>query len=214
MNFGKHKVILASKSPRRKELLRYITKDFEILVSNADESSEKTEPDKLVEELSFKKAEAVADRVKAPAIVIGADTIVYADGNILGKPTDEDDAKAMIRKLSGKVHQVFTGVTVIKKDEDTVVYKTFSVKSDVYVAEMTEDEIDEYVAEGECLDKAGAYAIQGSFCRFIYKFEGDYSNIVGLPVAATYAILQNLMGLADATDVEKMTYVAEQDKSL
>lgn len=194
MDFGRYKVVLASKSPRRKELLKYITDDFEIIVSDADENITQENPAKLVEELSFKKASAVAEGISGPAYIVGSDTVVYAKGSILGKPADEEDAKQMIRKLSGDVHQVFTGVTIIKKDEYTTVYKTIHVKSDVHVIGMSEDEIKEYVAEGECLDKAGAYAIQGSFCKFISKIEGDYSNIVGLPVAATYAAFRELSG--------------------
>lgn len=208
MDFGRYKVVLASKSPRRKELLKYITDDFEIIVSDADENTTQEDPAKLVEELSFKKALAVAENVKGPCYVIGSDTVVYAKGSILGKPSDEEDAKQMIRKLSGDVHQVFTGVTVIKKDEDTTVYKTFHEKSDVYVAPMTEEEIDSYVKEGGCMDKAGAYAIQGSFCRHIYKIEGDYTNIVGLPVAATYEVMKELVGLIPVKEKDENDYSA------
>ena len=185
------RVILASKSPRRKELLKYIVNDFEVIVSDADEECAESRPDKLVEELSRRKASAVAANISSdePTVIIGADTVVSVKGKILGKPANYDEAAYMISLLSGDTHQVYTGVTVIRKDENGESAKTFSVKTDVHVKKMTPEEIKNYVSEGGCCDKAGAYAIQGSFCKFITSIEGDYSNVVGLPVSATYDAL-------------------------
>lgn len=189
----KYRIILASGSPRRREILAQIGADFEVAVSDCDESIRHTEPDRLVEELSERKAAAVAERVSGAAVVIGADTVVSFRGEIFGKPKDIKDAERMITALAGNVHQVYTGVCLIIKEETgesgTI---TFSECSEVVVDTMTSRQIAEYTAAGESLDKAGAYALQGKFAPHIRGIRGDYYNIVGLPVAGIYRRLYEI----------------------
>lgn len=170
-------LILASKSPRRKELLSIITEDFVIRTADVDESLPcNIEPDKAVEYLSKIKAEPFNNGVDT---VIGADTVVAVDGKILGKPKDRDDAYNMLRMLSGKYHSVFTGVTVIKPTGSI----TFSVETKVNFFDLTDDEINAYIDTSEPYDKAGSYGIQGRGALLVKKIEGDYFNVVGLPVS-------------------------------
>lgn len=170
-------IILASQSPRRQELLKLITSDFEIKVSNVDETlPDKITPKKAVIYLSKIKAEPFAD---GDDIVIGADTVVALDGKILGKPKSEKNAKEMLRFLSGKTHSVFTGVT-LASDKKT---KTFAVETKVKFFELTNEEIDAYIKTKEPFDKAGAYGIQGYGSLLVEKIDGDYFNVVGLPVS-------------------------------
>lgn len=188
------KIILASGSPRRRELLTQIGIDFDVVTSNAEEIITKTYPQDIVCELSCLKAKAVYDMLKEPqkdidnSVIIGADTIVYCDGEILGKPADNDDAYRMIKKISGGVHQVYTGVTFIYKGN----VKSFSEKTDVSVYDMAETEINRYIQTGEAMDKAGAYGIQGAFAAYVKGINGDYNNVVGLPVAKLYHELVNI----------------------
>lgn len=188
------KIILASGSPRRRELLTQIGIDFDVVTSNAEEIITKTYPQDIVCELSCLKAKAVYDMLKEPqkdidnSVIIGADTIVYCDGEILGKPADNDDAYRMIKKISGGVHQVYTGVTFIYKGN----IKSFSEKTDVSVYDMSETEINRYIQTGEAMDKAGAYGIQGAFAAYVKGINGDYNNVVGLPVAKLYHELSNI----------------------
>ena len=177
------KIILASASPRRKELLEQIGLEFSIMPSYAKETYKETRPDKIVEELSALKAIDVADRLDDSYIVIGADTIVVADEKILGKPKDEKDAFLMLESLQGKTHQVYSGVTLVVSHGDKKIIKRFHEKTEVAVAEMTKEQIKAYVATGEPMDKAGAYAIQGFFAPYIKGLVGDYYNVVGLPLA-------------------------------
>lgn len=185
------RIILASASPRRKELLEQIGLTFEVMVSNVPEVITKSEPSEVVEELSAQKAEAAAQaqRKEGAAIVIGADTIVCQDGKIMGKPKDKEDAAKMLKRLAGNTHSVFTGVTVI---EDGAVVRTFSCETKVRVYPMTEQEIWDYIETGEPMDKAGAYGIQGRFAAWIEGIEGDYNNVVGLPVSALWQVLKAL----------------------
>lgn len=170
-------LILASKSPRRRELLSLITTDFEIESADVDETlPEGISPQDAVEYLSRIKAEPFDNRAD---IVIGADTVVAVDGRILGKPSDRLQAAEMLRSLSGRYHSVFTGVTIIKP-EKTV---TFSVETRVKFFDLSEAEINNYTATGECDDKAGAYGIQGKGSLFVEKIDGDYFNVVGLPIS-------------------------------
>ncbi len=186
-----YKVILASGSPRRKELLAQIGASFEIKTSNKEEVITSTDPEAVVKELSMMKAEDVAEGVTGPAIILGADTVVAHNGRILGKPQDEEDAAAMIRSFAGDDHQVFTGVCMIIKEEDGTSRKiSFAEGSFVSVYPMTEQEIREYVSSGEPMDKAGAYAIQGLFAPYIKGISGDYYNIVGFPIAGIYQRLK------------------------
>ena len=170
-------LILASKSPRRKELMEYIGEPFEIASAEVDESyDEKLSPSEIVEYLSKIKAMPLKNEKD---IVIGADTVVAIEGKILGKPRDEKDAFSMLKTLSGKPHSVFTGVTLVKGDK----VKTFSVETKVYFYPLSDEKIKEYIKTNEPMDKAGSYAIQGKGCLFIEKIEGDYFNVVGLPVS-------------------------------
>ncbi len=181
-------IILASKSPRRKELMEYVGEEFVIESAEVDESyDEKLSPDKVVEYLSHIKAMPLNN---GKDIVVGADTVVSVDGIILGKPKDEKDAFEMLKKLSGREHTVYTGVTLAKGEK----INTFSVVTKVYFYELTDEEILEYIKSGEPMDKAGAYGIQGKGCIFIEKIDGDYFNVVGLPVSRLKKELDKMKG--------------------
>lgn len=194
-------IILGSASPRRRELLAQIGADFEVRVSNKEEVYHSTVPEEIVKELALMKAENVAEELAEEnasgavksTVVIGADTIVVLDGKILGKPADEEDAVRMLNSLQGRRHDVYTGVAVLDYDEngEKHVYN-YSVGTAVYVNEMTEEEIRAYVETKDPLDKAGAYGIQGRFAAHIDRIEGDYYNVVGLPVSRVYRSLREL----------------------
>jgi septum formation protein len=189
MKTQKYKVILASASPRRKEILAKTGIDFEVQVSDCDENTDEKQPDKLVMKLSELKARDVAAK-NPDAIIIGSDTVVAHKGHIMGKPADRAEAISMIKSFAGDIHQVYTGVTIIVPNEKTY---TYNVCTDVHVLPMTDEEIERYVDTGEPMDKAGAYAIQGLFAPFISKIDGDYYNVVGLPVSSVYEILKLYM---------------------
>lgn len=174
-------LILASSSPRRKELLENIHLSFEVSSSDVDESfSKEWTPSDVVMELAKKKAKAVA--VNNPlAYVLGADTIVVLEGSILGKPEDEKEAEAMLKKLSGNTHEVYTGVAIVSPNDTICFYE----KTTVTFWELTEAEINMYVSSGEPLDKAGAYGIQQLGSYLVKEIQGDYFNVVGLPVSRT-----------------------------
>ncbi|MBQ4521696.1 MAG: septum formation inhibitor Maf [Lachnospiraceae bacterium] len=182
------KIVLASKSPRRSELLHQMGLEFEILPSNLPEQITKEKPEEIVMELSLQKAREVAEKCQE-ALIIGADTIVVCYGEIMGKPKNETEAMAMLEKLSGHQHQVLTGVTLIKNQTEEV---TFFEETKVNVAKLSKEEISAYVATKDCLDKAGAYGIQGEFAKFITGIEGDYNNVVGFPIARTYQELKKM----------------------
>ena len=210
------KIILASASPRRKELLAQIGIDFEVRPSHAEEVTTGTRPAEIVMGLSNLKAEDVfaqlSEDEKENVLVIGSDTVVALDGEILGKPKDEADAKRMLKALQGRSHQVFTGVTLISqetpaeisKDEDyrqdeegceklpCITHTVFYEETEVLVYPMTEEEIDAYVATKEPMDKAGAYGIQGCFAAHIKGINGDYNNVVGLPIGRLYQEMKKL----------------------
>ena len=197
------RLILASNSPRRRELLEQIGVEFEVIPSNAEEKVTKQEPSEVVEELSRQKAEDVAAAVE-DGIVLGADTVVCQDGQIMGKPKDEADAKQMLQKLQGEEHSVYTGVTILVKENGAVQHvQTFSQETKVYVYEMTDEEIDRYIATGEPMDKAGAYGIQGRFAAYVDGIEGDYNNVVGLPVSAVWQELKELLSAESFERKEK-----------
>ena len=184
-------MILASGSPRRSELLAQIGIPFRVVKSNAPEIITKKDPAEIVEELSAQKAAAVAESVQN-GIILGADTIVTIDGEILGKPTDRRAAAGMLKQLSGRAHAVFTGVTLIrKKDGKEQARRNFYRKTLVYVHEMSEQEMNAYLDTGDGADKAGSYGIQGPFAAYIDRIEGDYNNVVGLPIAAVYQELKD-----------------------
>ena len=178
-------IILASKSPRRQELLKFITQDFTVKTAEVDETlPEKISPADAVLYLSKIKAEPFKNEND---VVIGADTVVAIDGKILGKPSDKADARDMLRLLSGKTHSVFTGVTVFKGNDS----KSFFSETKVTFFELSESEIENYISTGEPLDKAGAYGIQGFGSLLVEKIEGDYFNVVGLPVSKLNRLLTN-----------------------
>ena len=183
------KIILASASPRRRELLTQIGLEFQVVVSNVEEKVTATSPAAVVEELSGQKAEGVLQMMGAQeqdCLIIGSDTIVAVDGKILGKPKDAEDAKSMLGLLQGRAHEVYTGVTVLKVNAGDIESRTFHECTKVLFFPMTEEEIDTYVATNDPLDKAGAYGIQGFCARYISGIEGDYNNVVGLPVGRLY----------------------------
>ena len=178
---------MASASPRRKELLTQIGMTYEVAPSTVEEKMEGTLPEEIVQGLSAQKAEDVCgkflERGEEDFLVIGADTVVALDGSVMGKPADREDACRMLGLLQGKTHQVYTGVTFCgrrKGGED--IRHTFYGKTDVSMFPMDGEEIRAYVETGEPLDKAGAYAIQGRCAAYIEKINGDYNNVVGLPV--------------------------------
>ncbi|WP_271716125.1 Maf family protein [Anaeromicropila herbilytica] len=188
-------IILASSSPRRREILEQVGVSFEIVPSDKEEIITKTKPYDIVKDLASMKANDVLLKVSKPSIIIGADTIVAHNDRIMGKPKDELDAKHMIQELQNDTHEVYTGVSIILSDyndENILISKelNFYEKTSVSVTAISEDEIDAYVASKEPLDKAGAYAIQGRFATFISKIEGDYFNVVGLPIAKIYEALK------------------------
>lgn len=199
------RIILASASPRRKELLEQIGIEFEICPAKGEEVITKTLPQEVVMELSKQKAEEIASMllsfrenhkdITTPTdiLVIGADTVVAHEGKILGKPKDEEDAKHMLQSLSGMTHSVFTGVTLVLIDKqgrcgEVVFYE----KTDVTMHTINKEEIERYVASGEPMDKAGAYGIQGKCAIYIKKIEGDYNNVVGLPISRLYQELKKI----------------------
>ena len=207
----KKRIILGSASPRRRELLEQIGISFEVRDSDKEEVYHSLIPEEIVKELALSKAENVADdlrekqeqvkqisfdkknNVLLDTIVIGADTIVVSDGSILGKPKDEADAVRMIRSLQGRSHKVYTGVAILDYDDEgkrkSVVH---AVEPEVVVNPMSDEEIREYAATGEPLDKAGAYGIQGRFAAYIERIDGDYYNVVGLPVSYVYRQLKEI----------------------
>ena len=179
-------LILASNSPRRKELLRLITTDFIVRVADVDETlPEGISPEEAVVYLSELKAREVFNGIDT---VLGADTVVVLEGEILGKPHDDDEAFSMLRALSGRKHSVFTGVTILSQNGGRSFYR----ETEVYFNGLSDEEIWNYIKTGECRDKAGAYGIQGYGSRFVSKINGDYFNVVGLPVSAVYQSLQNM----------------------
>ena len=189
------KIYLASASPRRKELLKQVGLSFKTMPSTVEEKITKSEPNEVVEELSYQKAVDVCAKLtedgKEDFVVIGADTVVSCWGEILGKPGDKEDAVRMLTNLQGGSHQVYTGVTLAWKYKDmSAMYATFSECTDVTMYSMTEDEIRRYVDSGEPMDKAGAYAIQGLCAAYIQGICGDYNNVVGLPVGRVYQELK------------------------
>lgn len=187
------RVVLASASPRREELLRQIGIVPEIIPSEIDEKVTESVPGLVVTELSMQKALEVAGRIDETegktTIVVGADTIVYACGEILGKPVDHADAARMLRMLQGGSHFVYTGVTLLAGTKK----RSFAVETRVDVYPMTEEEIDAYIACGESDDKAGAYGIQGRFAAYIKGIDGSYTNVMGLPAGRVYQEIKHLL---------------------
>lgn len=176
------KVILASGSPRRKMLLSQAGVEFEICASDKEEVITSTIPKDVVCELSEQKASDVASKFDEDTLVIGADTVVSCDDEILGKPKNREDAVRMIEMISGRTHQVYTGVTIKYNGHS----HTFCAVTDVDVRKLTDSEIEAYVDSDEPYDKAGGYAIQGIFGKYVTGISGEYNNVVGFPIAKIY----------------------------
>ena len=172
-------IILASASPRRKEILELADLKFDVMPSDAQEITTKTAPNELVMELASIKAKDIYKKSEKQSMIVGADTVVAYQGQILGKPADEADAKRMLTMLSGQTHEVYTGVCVIEDEK----IKTFYEETKVTFYEISDEQIDHYIKTGEPMDKAGSYGIQGKAAVFIKGIEGDYYNVVGFPIA-------------------------------
>lgn len=192
--------ILASGSPRRRELLEQIGVEFEVRISGVEERTSAVMPEDVVLELSGLKAEDVAREAPEGSWILGADTVVAVDGRIMGKPGSHKEACEMIRSLQGRTHQVFTGVTLICKEGRGQKGVSFVEKTDVTLYPMSEEEIREYGESEESMDKAGAYGIQGRFARYVSRIDGDYSNVVGLPVGRVYQEWKSLVEREEEDD--------------
>lgn len=188
------RIILASNSPRRKELLHQIFDEFDVIKSNFNEDEVKEkDPGKIVQILSLKKAEEVFNRVQdeeLELIIIGGDTLVYFDGQVLGKPKDEKDAFNTLKKLQGNKNEVYSAFTIIFKKDNKTIKETCPSKSIVTMKHMSDEEIQEYIKTGEPMDKAGSYAVQGIGSKFIEKIEGSYNAVVGLDIEKLKEILE------------------------
>lgn len=190
------KVVLASNSPRRKELLHQIFYSFDVIKSDFNEELvDEKNPEKLVKVLSLKKAEAVFDKIESnesEMLIIGGDTIVYFDGQVLGKPKDKKDAYNTLKKLQGNKNEVYSAFAVVLKKGKRVIKETVLSKSIVTMKSMTDEEIEEYIKTGEPMDKAGSYAVQGIGRKFINNIEGSYNSVVGLDVGKLKEILEKM----------------------
>ena len=190
---NKIQIILASQSPRRKELLELITKKFKIIPSTEKEVlDEKLSIEEQIKELSYTKAKNVFEKTNGNRIVIGADTVVTKNGKIYGKPKNELQAKEMIKELlqGNKMHYIITGLSVLIQINDKYTeYKTYD-KVKIYLKDILDDEIQKWIDTGKAMDKAGAYGIQDEFSVFIDKIEGNYTTAVGLPIHKLYDIIK------------------------
>lgn len=188
------RIILASNSPRRKELLHQIFDSFDVIKSNFNEEVvDEKNPEELVKVLSSKKAEEVFDKIESnesELLVIGGDTLVYFDGQVLGKPKDEKDAYNTLKKLQGNKNEVYSAFTVILKKDGKIIKETVLSKSIVTIKAMTDEEIEEYIKTGEPMDKAGSYAVQGIGNKFIDNIEGSYNSVVGLDIEELKEVLE------------------------
>ena len=181
------KILLASASPRRKEILQKAGVRFSVSVSQEEETITKSAPDEVVEELAGKKAYAVLKQNQEEGIlVIGADTVVSLDGEILGKPKDEEEAGSVLMRLQGRTHEVYTGVAVLRMENGEIKEHVFSECTKVEFYPVSRKEIEDYVATREPMDKAGSYGIQGAFSAYVKGIRGDYYNVVGLPVGRLF----------------------------
>lgn len=176
------KIVLASSSPRRIELLRNLNLQFDVVPSNFEENINLSNPVELVKNFAYNKALDVESRVQKDSLIIAADTIVYKDGEVLGKPKDEIDAYRMLKLLSGQKHEVYTGLSLIYNGKVINDYEC----TYVYFKNLSDEEIKYYINTKEPFDKAGAYAIQGYGSIFVEKIEGCYFNVVGLPISKLY----------------------------
>ena len=192
------KYILASASPRRRELLKKTGIDFDVFPSSIEEKITKTAPAEVVMELAAQKACDVFHRLSSesnssePLTVIGADTVVVYQEEILGKPEDETEALDMLSMLADRTHQVYTGVSLIQKKNGEKKTKTFFVQTDVTLYPIDKEDLHRYVESKDPMDKAGAYGIQGNFAIHVKEIKGDYNNVVGLPIGRVYQELKSL----------------------
>ncbi len=188
------KIILASASDRRKDILTQVGISYEIMPSSIDEDAIRADtPASLVEALSAAKAEDIAEHLTTDFVIIGADTVVVKDNSILGKPSNEAEAAKMLQMLQGNRHEVYTGVTLISvSPEGKGLIDTFHVRTIVDMIPMTMAQINAYIKTGEPMDKAGAYGIQGRGAAYIQDIAGDYYNVVGLPISTVLARLTNM----------------------
>ena len=197
------KLVLASASPRRRELLKQVGVEFEVIPAKGEEVITKQKPGEVVEELALQKAkEVAADLEEEDLLLLAADTVVAFDGKILGKPKDRADAICILSMLSGNTHSVYTGVAILERKENVERVWNFHEETQVTMHPMSRAEIEAYVDTGEPMDKAGAYGIQGRCAVFIEKIHGDYNNVVGLPIARIY----QEMCRADIAIFEKSYY--------
>ena len=185
-------LILASASPRRKELLEKIGLPFTVQPAKGEERITQKSPAAVVMELSRQKAEEIAAAQTGECIIIGADTVVARGDKIMGKPKDAADAKQMLRSIADDCHQVYTGVTLIRTGAHPQSV-TFQEKTDVFLYPISDAELDAYIASGDPMDKAGAYGIQGDFAIYVKRIAGDYYNVVGLPIGRVYQELKRML---------------------
>jgi septum formation protein len=187
------RIILASKSPRRREILENLGLKFEIIVADADECCDIRDPEKLVETLAERKGRAVRAKLEVAddCLIIACDTLVFAEGEFLGKPKDTNDARRMIKMLSGRSHKVVSGIYLYHGGKEF----TAAAVTKVVFDELDDGEIENYISTSEPYDKAGAYAVQGLAGVFVRGIEGDYFNVVGLPVNLLYKTLKNEFGI-------------------
>lgn len=201
------KYILASASPRRRELLTQAGIEYTVIPSKVEEKISKTIPSDVVMELALLKAEDVFDRHgDEDCTVIGADTVVVYRNEILGKPGDEEEACDMLSMLSDRTHQVYTGVALVSMENGQKKVRTFYERTDVTFYPVSRGEIAAYAATGDPLDKAGAYGIQGPFAVHIRGIEGDYNNVVGLPIARLYQELKKDCTKASAPKYKRLVF--------
>ena len=187
------RIILASSSPRRRKILTQAGIAFETLPSDIPEDvGGGMSPYEAVKTLSEQKAMCAVEKTEAPCVIVAADTIVDLSGRIIGKPKDEADAFNILKKLQGRKHSVYTGVCIVRKTADGLIIKNIIDNAAVFMRQMTDDEIRAYVATGEPMDKAGAYAIQERGSLFVERIEGDFYTIEGLPIVRVYLELKNL----------------------
>ena len=188
------KYILASASPRRKELLERTGIDFEIIPSHKEEKIDGNDPSEIVKNLALMKAQDIFDQHEEDSLtVIGSDTIVVYRDEILGKPSDEDEAADMLSMLSDRTHQVYTGVAILTREKGIENKNVFFESTDVTFYPISKEDIESYIATGDPLDKAGSYGIQGDFCIHVKCIKGDYNNVVGLPVSRVYQELKKTL---------------------
>lgn len=193
-------LILASKSPRRREILENLGLPFRIVTVETDETCTEKDPRRYVETLALRKGEAVLEHMLAEktatdeTIILAADTVVAVENEILGKPRDRDDAARMLRLLSGKTHQVISGIALLSPDRTAVASEVTGVR----FAHLSESDLDFYLSSDEPYDKAGAYAVQGLASLFIEGLDGDYFNVVGLPVKHMHDLLRSTFGIDTA----------------